>query len=140
MREQLGVSEAELKPILSDVPRIIGDAKAVDVLVRRAEELAQKLRGLKMAQARDIFDELRQIESLWMRNKEQAIRRLHLLRPKLAYRTKRIAELGPLARVLESAVQEVVQAEPDSEKEKRFRRLMEFAEAIVAYHKAYGGE
>lgn len=140
MRGSPNVSEAELRSILGDVPKIIGDARAADVLVRRADELAQKIRKLKMAQARDIFDELRQIESLWMRNPDQALRRLHLLRPKMAYRTKRIPELEPLAMVLDSAVLEVVNTASESERKERFRRLVEFAEAVVAYHKYYGGE
>lgn len=140
MREQGSVSGAELQPILADVPKIVGDVRAADILVRRAEELAQRVRRLRMAQARDIFDELRLIESMWMRSPEQALRRLHLLRPKLVYRSKRVEGLEPLAKVLDQAVQEVVKAESDAEKHERFRRLVEFAEAIVAYHKYYGGE
>lgn len=140
MKGRANVPEAELQSILAEVPRIIGDARAADVLVRRAEELAQKVRELRMAQARDIFDELRLIESIWMRNPTQALRRLHLLRPKLAYRSKRVEELAPLAQVLDQAVQEVVKAESDGEKHERFRRLLEFAEAILAYHKFYGGD
>lgn len=142
MKNQPTVPEAELQPILADVPKIINDPKAADVLVKRADELGQKLKniGLKMTQVRDIFDELRKIESTWMRDSEQAIRRVHLLRPKLAYRTKRVTELQPLAKVLDLAVQEVVKAGGDGEKRERFQRLVEFAEAIVAYHKYHGGE
>ncbi|MCS7216577.1 MAG: type III-A CRISPR-associated protein Csm2 [Candidatus Bipolaricaulota bacterium] len=140
MRGSPGVSEAELRPILADVPKIIGDAQAADVLVKRAEELAQKIRDLKMAQARDIFDELRQIESLWLRDPQQALRRLHLLRPKLAYRRKRTPALEPLAQVLDAAIQEVVKGDAEAAKKERFQRLVELAEAIVAYHKYYGGE
>jgi len=141
MRGGSNVSDSQLQQILSDVPRIINDPKTADVLVKRAEELGQKLvtERLRMAQARDIFDELRQIESIWLREPERALRRLHLLRPKLAYRRARVRELGPLAEVLERAVAEVVSAGDAAQRHDRFRRLMEFMEAIVAYHKFYGG-
>ncbi|MFN3346326.1 MAG: type III-A CRISPR-associated protein Csm2, partial [Candidatus Bipolaricaulaceae bacterium] len=127
------------------VPTIIGEqdpVKSAEVLVQQAEALAKKLarEGLKMAQVRDVFDELRQIESLWTRNPQSALRRLLLLRPKLRYRTARVKELQSLAEVLEHAVEEVMRAETNEVKRERFRRLMEFAEAVVAYHKAYGGE
>ena len=141
MRGGQSVSDAQLQQILADVPKIINDPKTADVLVKRADELGQRLvnERLRMAQARDIFDELRQIESIWLREPERALRRLHLLRPKLAYRRARVRELGTLADVLDKAVAEVVSALNAAEKHDRFRRLMEFMEAIVAYHKFYGG-
>ena len=141
MRGGPNISDAQLQQILSDVPKIINDPKTADVLVKRAEELGQKLatEKLRMAQARDIFDELRQIESIWLREPERALRRLHLLRPKLAYRRARVQELEPLAEVLDRAVVEVVSAGDAAQRHDRFRRLMEFMEAIVAYHKFYGG-
>ena len=141
MRGGPNISDAQLQQILSDVPKIINDPKTADVLVKRAEELGQKLatEKLRMAQARDIFDELRQIESIWLREPERALRRLHLLRPKLAYRRARVQELEPLAEVLDRAVVEVVSAGDAAQRHDRFRRLMEFMEAVVAYHKFHGG-
>ncbi len=119
-----------------EIKRIVGDEGAAKLLVEKAKELGKKLQkeGLKMSQIRDIFDELRQIESIWMRNPQQAIRRLHLLRPKLYYRKKRISGLDQLAQVLDLAVQEVTAANSDAEMHARFRRLKEFVEAVVAYH------
>jgi len=142
MKETPRVSSAERDPVLEDVVKIVCDPKAADILVARASELGEKLKNeeLKMTQVRDIFDELRQIESFWMRNPNLALRRLHLLQPKLAYRAARTPALTPLKEVLEKAVQEVVKAETEAEQHERFKRLMEFAEAIVAYHKAFGGE
>lgn len=145
MRAQSRASEEDIQPILSAIPAIISSPdpeESARVLVERARELAEKLRArdLKMAQVRDIFDELRQIESQWMRDAKTALHRLHLLKPRLAYRTVRTPESKPLARVLERAIEEVASAGTDSAKQERFRRLMEFAEAIVAYHKFYGGE
>lgn len=141
MRERENLREYNLGPILNDVPRIVGDIKAADVLIKHAEELGRVLQegGLRMSQARDIFDELRQIESLWMRSPGAAVRRIYLLRPRLAYRTKRVQGLEPLAKVLDAAILEVVAPQSDEEKRNRFGLLMEFVEAILAYHKYYGG-
>lgn len=141
MKPLSGASAVHIGPILGDVPKIISGppVESAMVLVQRAEELAQNLKDLKMAQVRDIFDELRQIESLWTRDPDIAIRRLYLLKPRLAYRSARIKELLPLAQVLERAVNEVVNAGKREEMRARFRRLMEFAEAIVAYHKVHEG-
>ncbi len=143
MKAQAQASDEELRPILAAVPTIISEPdleKSAKALVEWAQKLAQQLRELKMAQVRDIFDELRQIESLWTRDPKSAVHRLHLLKPRLAYRAARIKELRPLAQVLEQAVEVVAEAGTDEAKRERFRRLMEFAEAVVAYHKAYGGE
>ena len=70
MRGGQNVSDTQLQQILADVPKIINDQKTADVLVKRADELGQRLvnERLRMAQARDIFDELRQIESIWLGN------------------------------------------------------------------------
>lgn len=143
MKAQSRTPEGGINPILNAIPTIISSQDLEEsgrVLVGSARELAEKLKDLKMAQVRDIFDELRQIESLWMRDAKAALHRLHLLKPRLIYRTARKREWEPLARVLERAIEEVVSAGTDSAKHERFRRLMEFTEAIVAYHKAYGGE
>lgn len=136
-----GTVDPKLHGILNDIPRIVGDPKAGELVVHRAEELGKLLKeeDLKMAQVRTIFDELRQIKSIWMqRLPEQAIRRLHLLKPKLAYQTARVSALKALAKVLEEGVDAVVKA-PAEEQRAYFQRLMEFMEAVVAYHKAYGG-
>ncbi|MBC7222074.1 type III-A CRISPR-associated protein Csm2 [Candidatus Bipolaricaulota bacterium] len=119
-----------------EIRRIVGDEGAAELLVKKAMELGEDLRtkGLKMAQIRDVFDELRQIESVWMRNPQQAIRRLHLLRPKLYYRKRRHSALDPLVQALDIAVQEVVAVSSEDEMHKRFQRLKEFVEAVVAYH------
>lgn len=142
MRAQSRFTEDDVQPIVNAVPTIITGAaeESAKAMVQWAAALAQKLRDVKMAQVRDIFDELRQIESLWTRNAEAALHRLHLLKPRLAYRTVRNPKLESLAKVLERAIDEVVSAEKKEAKRERFRRLMEFAEAIVAYHKAHGGE
>lgn len=138
MRAQSRVAEWDIQPILGAVPTIISGSteESAKVLVQRAEELAQKLPAGQMTQVRTIFDELRHIESLWMlKQTALAIRRLHLLKPKLKYRASRKSSLKPLADVLSYAVEKVVEAQSDDEKLKRFQHLVEFAEAVLAYYK-----
>ncbi|HID08726.1 TPA: type III-A CRISPR-associated protein Csm2, partial [Candidatus Micrarchaeota archaeon] len=81
------VSEGELR-------RIVCEPLAGDLLVRVADDLGERLSStLKASQIRAIFDETHRIGSLFRIGKfEEAVRRAHLLDPKIAYRAKRIAE------------------------------------------------
>ena len=116
--------------------RIITDKSAAQELVREAERLGQVLaKPLTTSQIRSLFSEVRQIQADWQHNAERAHRRLILLKPKMAYRAKKEAGEGvkTLVAVLSPAVDLV---EGDAE---NFRRFVEFFEAILAYHKAHGG-
>lgn len=127
------VSEQDLRSILEGE----GGART---LVKQAEVLGKRLvdERLKASQIRAVFDEVRQIESLWLQDEQRALRKVHLLKPKLAYRAARSQDGVPtLKKVLSRAIDIVVEA-PETAKE-RFRRFTEFFEAIIAYHKAYGG-
>jgi CRISPR-associated protein Csm2 len=143
MRGGQNVSDAQLQQILADVPKIINDPKAAELLILQAQTLGKRLaeEEVGMTQLRDVFDELSLIADLltWKRQPILAFRRLHLLKPKLLWRATRKKELKPLARVLEKAIDEVVKAGDEGERRARFGRLREFMEAIVAYHKFYGG-
>ena len=109
-------------------------------LVRFAEQTANRLKknGLKTSQIRNIFTEVRQIQALWNRDPDRAVRRLSMLRPKLAYQAKRVPEVKGLKDVLTEAIDQVVQS-PNEVRDQRFQRLVDLFEAILAYHKAYGG-
>jgi len=63
------------------------------------------------------------------------------LGPKMAYRARRERGQGVerLRQVLDEAINEVLAAPDEKEKNQRFQRFVEFFEAILAYHKAYGG-
>jgi CRISPR-associated protein Csm2 len=143
MRGGQNVSDAQLQQILADVPKIINDPQATELLILQAQKLGKRLaeEEVGMTQLRDVFDELSLIADLltWKRQPILAFRRLHLLKPKLLWRATRKKELKPLARVLEKAIDEVVKAGDEGERRARFGRLREFMEAIVAYHKFYGG-
>lgn len=110
-----------------------GDAQA---LVEKAEGLGRELsKPLSTSQIRSLFTEVRQIEAEWQHNPERAHRRLILLKPKMAYRAKKESGQGvrALVDILTPCI-DLVQGDPV-----RFRRFVEFFEAILAYHKAYGG-
>lgn len=112
-------------------------------LVDLAQQLAQTLVGnkLKRSQIRTIFTEARQIEAMWQMGGERkinALRRLMMLKPKLAYQTARTASVKELQSALTAAIDEVEKA-PADQKDKMFDRFMDFFEAVLAYHKALGG-
>lgn len=109
-------------------------------LVRYAEQTAQTLvrQNLTKSQIRGIFTEVRQIQAQWRRDPERAVRRLSMLRPKLAYQAQRNRQVEGLKDVLTPAIEAVVQA-PAEKRDERFQRFVDLFEAILAYHKALGG-
>ena len=127
---------------------IITDPNGAETLVKQADELGRLLAsrevGLTTSQIRSLFGEVRQIQGQWSmggENQQRAARRLILLKPKMAYRARKERGRGvsELVEVLRPALDEVI-AEKDSEKQNgHFKRFVEFFEAILAYHKAYGG-
>jgi CRISPR type III-A-associated protein Csm2 len=129
----------ELVLILTGKP---GEASAA--LVRKAEETARRLVDNNAAQGdtgkaqiRAIFDELRQIEAVWLSNEQRALHRVHLLKPKMAYRASKARGLAPLVEVLSPAVDIVVQ---ETDPAKAFARLVELGEAIIAYYTAQSSQ
>lgn len=123
-----------------DLRKIIVNKDGSQILVKRAEDLGKQLvdERLKSSQIRAIFDEVRQIESLWLQNEQKALHKVYLLKPKLAYRAARSSEGVPTLKDILSRAIDIVVESPAEAKE-RFRRFTEFFEAILAYHKAYGG-
>jgi CRISPR-associated protein Csm2 len=108
-------------------------------LVTFAQQTADKLvrSNLTRAQIRTIFTEVRQIEAQWP--SAGALRRLNMLKPKLAYQAKRNSSVDYLYLVLSDAINEVTKASQDSRNE-RFQRFVDLFEAILAYHHALGGK
>jgi len=129
-----------------DLHIIITDPNGAATLVKQADQLGKDLKdmGLTTSQIRALFGEVRQIQGQWGmggENRQRAARRLILLKPKMAYRARkeRGRAVSELVDVLRPALDEVI-AERDSERQNgHFKRFVEFFEAILAYHKAYGG-
>lgn len=125
---------------------IITDPDGAQTLVKYADQVGKRLKngGLTTSQIRALFGEVRQIQAQWEMGDQQQVlarRRLTLLKPKMAYRARKergrgvemlVAELKPAL--------DVVIAEKDATRQALyFQHFVEFFEAILAYHKAYGG-
>lgn len=123
-----------------DLSAIIIDGD-VDRLIRWAEDVGGGLarnERLTTSQVRNFFGAVRQIEAEIEPNTDElsssTYRRLRLLKPKLAYQGKREGRgVETLGKVLMPAIDLV------GDDVKRFKRFVEFFEAILAYHKAAGG-
>ena len=120
----------------ADLQKIIQTGEGTELLVREADKLGSSLaRQLATSQIRAIFGEVRRIAGDWKIDPKRANKNLILLKPKMAYRAKKERGRGveELVAVLDPAI-DLVQG-----KEENFTRFVEFFEAILAYHKAYGG-
>ncbi len=129
------LSDAELR-------KIIQTDEGTELLVKKANEIGSSLaRQLTTNQIRAIFGEVRRIEGDWNIDSKRANKNLILLKPKMAYRARRERGRGvqELVAVLDPAINLVQEAQEKKEKEKNFRRFVNFFEAILAYHKAAGG-
>ena len=126
--------------------KIIVDSDA-EQTVKTAEELGKDLATrykLSTNQIRNIFGTVRRIEMNWPDTPEDAagqkaaahaFRELQLLKPKMAYQAKREGGQGvsTLVGVLTQAIDAV------GNDRQRFQNFVDFFEATLAYHKAYGG-
>jgi len=124
----------QLKAIIED-----GDAKT---LVESAQSVGQALAEMKLAssQIRSVFATTRQIQMKWLPGASEpsakaSIHQLLLLKPRLAYQASRDQgqAVGKLKQVLEPAIDLVTNRE-------QFTHFAEYFEAILAYHKAAGGD
>ncbi len=95
-----------------------------------------KYKNLSSSQIRNVYGELKRIQMKGLKNEKTAFL---LLKPKLAYASVRDNSRGlkPLQEVFNKAF-DAVDLESENA-EKRFQNLMDFMEAVLAYHKAHGG-
>jgi CRISPR-associated protein Csm2 len=125
-----------------DIVNIFKDDPSGSELVTFARQTAKTLVGnnLTRAQIRNIFTEVRKIETMWEGPKQaEALRRLNMLKPKLDYQTARSESVKLLRDVLSVAIDQVNQAADSDERNRRFQRFMDLFEAILAYHRSEGG-
>lgn len=130
----------------TDMHTIITDPNGAEMVVKWADQVGKssKESGLTTNQIRALFGEVRQIEAQWSmgnENRQKAARRLILLKPKMAYRARRERGRGvqELVDVLNPALDEVIREKDTARQDDSFKRFVEFFEAILAYHKSYGG-
>ncbi len=135
------ISQSDLKAVITK-----SDASSTKLLVDHAEDLGSRLKNanLTTSQIRALFGEVRQIQaqlSLGEQERDRALRKLILLKPKMAYRARRERGRGveELTSVLDPAIDLVVGGSDQEIQEQNFQRFVDFFEAILAYHKAAGG-
>ena len=99
-------------------------------LVKAAESLGRKLaRKLKTSQIRKVYSAVKKIQMSKEFNRNDLI----MLKPKLAYATARNKDVEGLKVALTEAIDHV-------DNDDKFKNFVDFFEAILAYHRAYGGE
>jgi CRISPR-associated protein Csm2 len=140
MKEQHQPVETPI-PSQQVIREIIAEGKP-EPLVQWAEKIGEALaRQVTTSQLRNVFGTVRQIQMAWDNDPARAYRDVILLKPKLGYfaRRERGRGMADLERVLSPAIDEIAKAGQDAERKERFMRFADLFEAIVAYHKKYGG-
>ncbi|MXZ19989.1 MAG: type III-A CRISPR-associated protein Csm2 [Caldilineaceae bacterium SB0665_bin_25] len=138
------ITESDLNSVITQ-----SNPDSAQLLVKHAKTLGGQLKNanLTTSQIRAIFGEVRQIDAqlstidLPTVEQEKALRKLILLKPKMAYRARRERGRGveELTNVLDPAIDLVMGGADLKTQQERFHRFVEFFEAILAYHKAAGG-
>ena len=119
-----------------DSTRVNLDARVIteggEILVKEAEQRGRQLaRDLTTSQIRNIYGAVKKMQM----KGQLDTHKLLMLKPKLAYAAKRHGGgVDTLKDVLTQAIDLV-----ENEQEK-FNRFVDFFEAILAYHKFYGGK
>lgn len=120
------------------------------MLVEYSEELGKRFAtgndAITTSQLRNVFSDIKRIQLNWKAKKmteEELVGKLQLLKPKLAYaagkpsQRKKQDAIKKLKNELESAIDSVVNS---GDKKKAANNFFNLVEAIVAYHKYYGGK
>ncbi len=111
-----------------DISEVI--EKGGEPLVTAAENLGRKLaRNLKTSQIRKVYGAVKKIQMSEEFNRNELI----MLKPKLAYAAARKPEVEDLKDALTQAINQV-------DNNEKFKNFVDFFEAILAYHRAFGGE
>ncbi len=145
MNRQRGDQSPSVQPISADdLKKIMTEdsAEAVRLLIQKAEELGEELsKKLTTSQIRNIFGEVRSIEQeVGLEEKTLPLnvqRRLLMLKPKMAYQVGRFSNNGGLKALVDTLSQAIDLIENDV---RRFHTFVDLFEAILAYHRCYGGK
>lgn len=129
----------------ADLEQVIIHGNA-EILVNTAKRFGTELSKedkLSTSQIRNIFGEVRRIEAEWQDDDAVSaaknMRRVLLLKPRMAYQSKRESKTQSLMMLLTSAIDLISKSQTPPEQYLRFRYFVEFFEAILAYHTAEGG-
>ena len=93
--------------------------------------------ALTTSQIRNVYGEVQRMKMKGFNKSE-----LLLLKPRLAYLTERKGTTGSkdFRKVIEAALDEVLNSSNDQDIEFRFNNFTNFFEAILAYHRSFGGK
>ncbi len=93
--------------------------------------------ALTTSQIRNVYGEVQRMKMKGFNKSE-----LLLLKPRLAYLTERKGTTGSkdFRKVIEKALDEVLNGNDEKEMEARFQNFANFFEAILAYHRSFGGK
>lgn len=112
------------------------------MLIKKADELGKELSGkLTTSQIRNIFGEVRSIEQEVGLEEEtlplNVQRRLLMLKPKMAYQIGRFSNNNALRALVDTLSRAIDLIGNDV---RRFHTFVDLFEAILAYHRRYGGK
>ena len=120
--------------------------KLVDLAETIGKTVAKQY--LSTNQIRNVYGTVRQIQLRWDTNPGKSYREAVLLRPKIAYYAekekkasrKKTTGMETLQVILEPAIRLLSEADlTDDQRKTRYNYFTDFFEAIVAYHRKYGG-
>ncbi len=145
MNRQRGDQLPSVQPISADDLKTImteESAEAVQLLIQKAKKLGKELsKELTTSQIRNIFGEVSSIEQeVGLEEKTLPLnvqRRLLMLKPKMAYQVGRFSNNGGLKALVDTLSQAIDLIGNDV---RRFHTFVDLFEAILAYHRCYGGK
>jgi len=108
------------------------DVEKVDAWGESLGKLLSRIVDLKTSQIRRIFSEFKRIHTN-IRKGQFDKGKILLMKPKLAYVAGRHEEAKPLVEVLSEGIKKISDADD-------YNRMFQLFEAILAYHKYYGGK
>ncbi|MBS1744805.1 MAG: type III-A CRISPR-associated protein Csm2 [Bacteroidetes bacterium] len=123
----------------NDIKKWVTDGINKETIIY-AEAMGKKLKddGLTTSQIRNVFGEMRKIQ---LNGFEEEMSSFLLLRPKLAYAAKRQNAKGMDAFYeLFCTAYDAINTEDKKNSPKQFDQLLQVMEAVLAYHKYYGGQ
>ena len=129
------------------------DIDSIEEVKKFSKYIAQDLKKVKISksktvneevstsQIRQIFSKLKTIEAKEGLKRPENIVEFIMLNPLMAYTVGRHKKTGlnALKDRLNIAIKEVVMTNNKEDKQKKFKNFCRLFEAILAYHKAYGG-
>ena len=134
--------DTEVESILKEIEelRMLKDLKEKKIADEGgyADTIASRLRGMKTTQLRKFFDSIRKIkEELKDGRWEDVEAEFYLLKPKIAHARGRNLIPEEFNELMKVCMRKVDIEDGDGDKKKNFEKMVDFLEAVVAYHRYY---